>query len=188
MRTFIAVPLSPDCHRMLEELQKKLRATGAEARWVAVSSIHLTLKFLGEIDPAETTKLRDALRAASDAESGFMLCLRGLGAFPDLRNPRVVWCGVEGDIERLRQLQVKVEQACSSLGYALEDRAFHPHLTLGRLQGKRNLQRLLEYIKIGSDLESVFAVDRYGVYQSTLTPRGATYHILETFRLRTDEA
>ena len=185
MRTFVAVPLSPECHKMLEELQKKLRATGAEARWAAVSSIHLTLKFLGEIDPAVLPKLTESIRAASETEASFSLRLHGLGAFPDLRNPRVIWCGVEGDTHRLQQLQMKVEQACSDLGFPGEERGFHPHLTMGRMKGKKNLQRLLEYIKIGSELECTFDACRYNIYKSTLTPRGAIYDILESIPLRT---
>lgn len=169
---------------MLEELQGQLRVTGADVRWVAVSSIHLTLKFLGEIDPAILPQLTDSLRAASALEPGFSLRVNGLGSFPNLRNPRVIWCGVEGETQRLQQLQVRVEQACSHLGFAPELRDFHPHLTLGRVQGKRNLQRLLDCIRIGSELECTFSADHYDVYKSTLTPRGAIYNILETIPLR----
>ena len=168
---------------MLEQMQAKLRTTGADVRWVAVSSIHLTLKFLGEIEPDVLPPLPEALRTASMGESGFSLLLRGLGAFPNLHGPRVVWCAVEGDTERLKRLQERVEQACAKFGFAPEGREFHPHLTLGRVQGKRNLQHLLEYIKVGSDLESAFAVDRYHVYKSTLTPKGAIYNVLETIPL-----
>lgn len=184
MRTFIAVPLPPECQRMLEQIQGRLRAAGADVRWVSISSIHLTLKFLGEIDPVILPQLTESLRGASAPEPGFSLRLRGLGGFPNLRNPRIIWCGVEGEIAQLQQLQTKVEQACSHLGFAPEQREFHPHLTLGRVQGKRNLQPLLDYIKIGCELECTFNADSYNVYQSTLTPRGAIYSILESIPLR----
>jgi 2'-5' RNA ligase len=185
MRTFVAVALSPDCRKMLDEIEGKLRVTAADVRWVAVSSIHLTLKFLGEIDPAILPQLTDSLHAACTSEPAFSLCVRGLGAFPNLHNPRVIWCGVEGEVPRLLQLQLKVEQACSQLGFAPEERSFHPHLTLGRVQGKRNLQRLLDCIKIGSELECTIKADHFNVYKSTLTPRGAIYDILDTIPLRT---
>ncbi len=185
MRTFVAIPLPSACHRMLQENQGKLRATGADVRWVAVSSIHLTLKFLGEVDSEMIPRLSDLLRSAAANQAGFSLRVHGLGCFPNMHSPRVIWCGVDGEIQRLQQLQSEVEQACSSLGFAPEERGFHPHLTLGRVQGKRNLQSLLDCIRIGSELECTISVDHYNVYKSTLTPRGAVYSILEAISLRT---
>jgi 2'-5' RNA ligase len=170
---------------MLEEIQGKLRATGADVRWVAVSSIHLTMKFLGEIDPAILPQLTESLRGASASEPGFSLRLHGLGGFPSLRNPRIIWCGLEGETPQLQQLQTKVEQVCSHLGFAPKQREFHPHLTLGRVQGRRNLQPLLDCIKIGGEQECTFGVNNYNIYKSTLTPRGAIYSILESIPLRT---
>jgi 2'-5' RNA ligase len=123
--------------------------------------------------------------SATGTPTGFSLRVHGLGCFPNLHNPRVVWCGVDGEIRQLEQLRFKVEQACSRFGFAPEERGFQPHLTLGRVQGKRNLQPLLDCIKIGSELECSFGVDHYDVYKSTLTPRGAVYSILETIPLRT---
>jgi 2'-5' RNA ligase len=183
MRTFVAVPMSQQCHELLGDLQGRMRPLGADVRWVAVPSIHLTLKFLGEIDPGLVTRLGEALRGSSAGELPFKLRLHGLGGFPNLRSPRVIWCGVEGDTERMIALQEKVEGACADLKFPPEDRPFHPHLTLGRVQGKRNLQQLLDYIKIAPDFEQVFDVDRYHLYKSVLTPRGAIYTILDTIEL-----
>lgn len=183
MRTFIAIPLAEDSHRLLEQLQNQLRAAAAEVRWTSTASIHLTLKFLGEIDPAVVGKTADRLRTESRALAPFTLSLGGLGAFPTIQNPRVVWCGVSGDIEQLGLLQHKVEQECTRLGFAPEERPFHPHLTLGRVRGRRNLHRLAECIKIGSDSASALTVSRFNIYKSTLTPRGAIYDILEPIEL-----
>jgi len=182
MRTFVAVPLSQPCHELLAELQGKMRPLGTDVRWVAISSIHLTLKFLGEIDPALVPKMVESLKNAT-SESPFKLRLHGLGGFPNLRSPRVIWCGIEGDADRLITLQKKVEVACAELGFPPENRPFHPHLTLGREQGKRNLQQLLDYIKIAPDFERVFDVDRYHLYKTVLTPRGAIYTVLDTIEL-----
>ncbi len=183
MRTFIAVPLPQECHSLLAELQGKMRPLGAEVRWVATPSIHLTLKFLGEIDPELVPKLVDSLRNSSAGESAFKLSLCGLGGFPSLRNPRVIWCGLSGDTGRLSALQSKVEQACAGLGFPPEERAFQPHLTLGRVQGKRNLQGVLDYIRIAPAFERVFDADRFHLYRSVLSPRGATYTVLDTIEL-----
>ncbi len=182
MRTFVAIPLPALCRAMLEKIQNDLRPFGADVRWTAVASIHLTLKFLGEIDRALLPRLASALDQHART-SAFELRVRGLGGFPDLRRLRVIWCGVEGQADHLDELQRAVETACQELGFAGEDRPFHPHLTLGRVQGKRNLQPLLDYIRIGQDAECSFAVDHYNIYQSVLTPRGANYTILEKIAL-----
>ncbi len=170
MRTFIAIPLSADARNFLGEMQKNLRSFRADVRWTAIPSIHLTVKFLGEIQPAALPGLAESLRSAASPEPSFTLCIRGLGAFPDLRNPRVIWCGLAGDLTRLTALQEKVESACLAAGFPREDRSFHPHLTLGRVSGKSNLKPLVDYIKIGSELELTVAVKEFNIYQSILRP------------------
>ncbi len=183
MRTFIAVPLPTECARTLAEMQSALRKFGADVRWTAVPSIHLTLKFLGEIGPATLPGLSGALRALPPSEP-FTLRLEGMGAFPNMQRPRVIWCGIEGDKPALSQLQESVEAECGRAGFEKETRQFRPHLTLGRVQGKRNLQPLLDYIRIAASPKCEFAVDHYRIYRSTLTPRGAIYDILESIELR----
>jgi len=168
---------------MLEQLQKKLRSHDADVRWVAIPSIHLTLKFLGEVDPAIIPKLAESLKNATQAQPGFALRLYGLGCFPNLQNPRVIWCGIDGETDALSRLHQSVEAACVSIGFAREDRAFHPHLTLGRINGKRNLLPLLDCIKMGSDLESGFISDHFNIYRSVLKPQGAVYTVLDTIEL-----
>ena len=183
MRTFIAVPLPSDCLAMLSEIQARLRSFNADVRWVSTPAIHLTLKFLGEIDPAMVPELARSLRDASRDERPLTLTMRGLGGFPNIRNPRVLWCGLEGDIERLGGLQKKVEEACIPLGFEPEGRGFHAHLTLGRVQGEKNLQSLLDYIRIADRPGCSFTAGEYRIYKSVLSPRGATYTVLETIPL-----
>jgi RNA 2',3'-cyclic 3'-phosphodiesterase len=183
VRTFIAIPLSEQCRAILEDLQRGLRESGADVRWVSIHSIHLTLKFLGEVDAATIPALAQSLRTISVAEQPLDLSIGGIGSFPASRNPRVVWCGIDGDTEKLLRLQKKIEAVCAEMGFPPEERSFQPHLTLGRVKGKRNLQRLQDCIKIGSDLESRFKADHYNVYRSTLKPQGAVYSILEQITL-----
>jgi RNA 2',3'-cyclic 3'-phosphodiesterase len=192
MRTFIAIPLPAESRTMLDKMQQSLRVHRADVRWVAIPSIHLTLKFLGEVDPEIIPKLSESIADASRSECPVGLRLQGLGCFPNLRMPRVVWCGIGGETEALSRLQHKVETACAAFGFAPEERAFHPHLTLGRVNGKKNLQPLIECIKIGSDLECRFQADHFDVYKSVLKPQGAEYTVLKTITLsgegRTDPA
>jgi 2'-5' RNA ligase len=183
MRTFIAIPLPAECRAMLEQMQQSLRVYKADVRWVAIPSIHLTLKFLGDADPQIIPRMAGALAEASKSERSFEIRLHGLGCFPNIRMPRVVWCGIEGEMEGLVRLHRQVETVCSEFGFAPEDRPFHPHLTLGRVNGKRNLQPLLDYIKMGSDLGSSFQADHLNIYKSDLKPQGAVYTVLETIPL-----
>ncbi len=168
---------------MLEKMKKSLQAFEADVRWVAVPSIHLTLKFLGEAQPAVIPRLAETLRRASLSERPFNLRLRGFGCFPPGSRPRVIWCGVEGEIEALSRLQRIVETVCAGFGFLPEERAFHPHLTLGRVRGKRNLQPLLDYIKMAPDMESGFVAGGYNIYQSVLKPHGAVYTVLQSIAL-----
>jgi RNA 2',3'-cyclic 3'-phosphodiesterase len=183
MRTFIAVPLPKECQILLEQMQASLRACSAEVRWVAVPSIHLTLKFLGEVDPETIAKLNALLGEACKSERRFELRLRGLGCFPNSRNPRVLWCGIEGETDRLLRLHHSVESACAELGFPPEDRPFHPHLTLGRVQGKRNLQPLVDRIAEGSGPACSFQADHFHIYKSSLKPQGAVYTVLNAIAL-----
>ncbi len=175
--------LPAECARTLAEMQGALRKFGADVRWTAIPSIHLTLKFLGEMDPAVLPELKGALRALS-ASDPFTLRLEGMGAFPTLQRPRVIWCGIEGDRPALSLLQENVEMACVNAGFEKEDRPFQPHLTLGRVQGKRNLQALVDYIRIARSPGCEFVVDHFRIYRSTLTPQGAIYDVLESIQFQ----
>jgi len=184
MRTFIAVPLPAEVRSTLAEVQEQLRSFGAAVRWSAASSIHLTFKFLGEIDPAMLPGLTESLRLRTQEERPFPLHLHSLGAFPDLRHPRVIWCGLAGDVAGLEALQKKVEMACLQAGFAPEEHPFRPHLTLGRVRAPMNLAPLVDYMRSRAPLQSAFPVDRYHIYQSVLRPQGALHSVLATIDLQ----
>ena len=169
---------------MLDEMQQELRSYGADVGWAAIPSIHLTLKFLGEADPAIIPKLAESLESAAGSKRSFTLRLHGLGCFPNMGSPRVIWCGIDGETDALSQLQQEVETVCATFGFPPENRAFKPHLTLGRVKGKRNLQPLVDCIKLGSALERSFKADHFHIYRSILKPQGAVYTILQTIALR----
>ncbi len=163
---------------------RHLRACNADVRWVAIPSIHLTLKFLGEVDPEAIPKLQVLLSEACKSERRIELVLRGLGCFPNARNPRVIWCGIDGETDSLLRLQHGVESSCAQLGFAPEDRPFRPHLTLGRVQGRRNVQSLMDRVVGGYDLACSFQADRFHIYKSSLKPQGAVYTVLNTVVLK----
>jgi len=184
MRTFIAIPMPEACLEMLAQMQRHLKASNAEVRWTKIASIHLTLKFLGEVDPAVIPAMAEALAVISKKARPFDLRLAGLGCFPNEKNPRVVWCGIQGDTDVLLSLQSGVETVCADFGFEPEDRPFRPHLTLGRIKGRKNLRLLSDSIAKGSDLECGFRADSFNIYKSVLKPDGAVYTVLEPIALQ----
>ena len=184
MRSFIAVPLPEECREILEQIQRPLRSLGTDVGWTSVSSIHLTLKFLGEIDPNRVDEIASSLRPAT--VPAFKLRVRGLGAFPNLHSPRVIWCGVEGEIERLSSLQAGVETACEGLGFERETRPFHPHLTLGRVRDKLapGSARAIAEAARGVHYRGRAVARSVELMASELTPQGSRYRVMASLPLK----
>ena len=180
VRAFIAINLSPEIHQNLEEVVRHLKESlpGAPVRWVAVKNIHLTLKFLGDVSIANLEILTKILRSEASHHVPFEFSVGGLGAFPSIRRPRVVWVGVEAPTE-VHALQHNIEAETQRLGYAREDREFSPHLTLGRVSRNatpKDVQRISEAVgsyKVG--FLGAARVQTVNLYRSDLQPSGAVY-------------
>ncbi len=183
MRLFIAVDLSVAVRERLDALILDLRRDVPDVRWVGSDRIHLTLKFLGEVDEARAAAISDAVGPAAAAVPGRIPASVGrLGTFGDQRRPRVVWAGVEDPSGGLLRIQSAVETACEVQGFSREGRPFSPHLTLARLKGpSRSLGTALEArqaIRLG-DLE----ISSCCLFQSLLRPDGAAYVRLREYPL-----
>ncbi len=182
IRSFIAVDLSAPVRAALGHLLDQLRRLKCDIRWVRAEGMHVTLKFLGWVDAARLEQVHTALAAAIDKQPALPLRVRGLGAFPTLRRPRVLWVGLESD--GLAELAAQVEEAMSRLGFELEKRAFTPHTTLGRVNGMRGWSGVEEVFKAHlSDDFGECIVDAVTIYRSTLRPDGAVYTPLWTIPL-----
>jgi len=179
MRTFIAIDLDPSLKKTLEELVGRLRPRAGGVRWVKPAGMHLTLKFLGETREETAGRIKSSLEAITRRHRPFRMRLCGTGVFPEGRKaPRVLWVGVDKS-EALECLQEEVEREMEKLGFAREGRAFHPHLTLGRVKDPFRLDSLLEEFR--KDASAVFGemeVRRLTFFQSVLKPDGAEYHVL----------
>ena len=183
IRTFIAIELPESVRSALGQIQDQIRKGDyASVKWVAPSSIHLTLKFLGDVDINMVQSLSEAISEASKGISPFHLNLEKSGAFPNLRNPRVIWVGLAGDIDTLGKLQQNIESALNPLGFPPEGRRFSPHLTLGRVRdkasshNKRNLGEAVSALKVASS--SSFEVQSVSLMRSVLSREGAIYSCL----------
>jgi 2'-5' RNA ligase len=176
IRSFIAIELPEETRRTLTAIQEQLKQTGAGVRWVKPGSIHLTLKFLGNILPAQVDDIAAAAAQIVRDESPITLCAAGLGAFPSQRKPRVIWVGLRGEVERLVSIQARIENALETLGFAQEQRPFRPHLTIGRVKDRRRLQTLIDAMTTQELPEfNSFDAAEIILYKSDLRPTGAIY-------------
>ncbi len=180
MRTFIAFKPPEDIARRIGNLQNRLQDEGLAARWVKPANIHLTLKFLGATDPADGVDIQSAMQAAVADQAPLELGLGGLGGFPRLARPRVLWLAVAAKDERLGAIQQTLEARLALCGFQREKRPFRAHLTIGRI---RNPQRWraaeAEVARRAQDLPlKTFTVDTLFWYESRLYPGGAEYTVL----------
>jgi 2'-5' RNA ligase len=183
VRLFIAVELPTAVLAALTALQKRLKTLDRERaiRWTAAEGVHLTLKFLGETTSDRIPAIVTGLEQAAGGKTPFDLSMTGVGCFPNLQRPRVVWAGLRGDMGALRRLQEAVEEHIAPLGYPTEARAFSPHLTLGRARREASTGALAAF---GKQIEQVGAataeavnwrVEAVSLMRSDLKPSGALY-------------
>jgi len=176
MRTFIAIEIPDYVKREMSKVQERLKRANVEAGWTRPEGMHLTLKFLGEVQDAKVEEIKKTLVTATGGFSRFKVELAGAGTFPNAKNPRVAWLGVSGDVDRLNALQASVEDAMVRLGFEREDRRFSPHLTLARIKfipSKEAWQNALNEIK---DVRLPgFEVEAVSLMKSELRREGAVY-------------
>jgi RNA 2',3'-cyclic 3'-phosphodiesterase len=176
MRLFIAIELPLEIKQGLAKMQEQLKGGGAGASWTKPEGIHLTLKFLGETPESQVPEILQTLAAAVRGTGKFRVDVAGAGAFPNARNPRVLWIGVAGDLEKLQALQASVEEALRKLGFEPEDRKFSPHLTLARIKYLRPRDNWQTAIGKISDVNlGGFDADHVSLMKSELKPSGAVY-------------
>lgn len=180
IRVFIAVDLTSEIQTCLDQVTTKLKLQLGDipVRWVSSENIHLTLKFLGDVSLSNIDVLKEVLQTEAANHRSMVISIGGVGAFPKVRNPRVIWVGVEAPPE-LEALQRGIEVQTTRLGYAPDQRPFSPHLTLGRVsrnaspQETRKIGEVLKDSKVG--FLGVVRVDAVHIFRSDLKPGGAVY-------------
>ncbi|HJY80927.1 MAG TPA: RNA 2',3'-cyclic phosphodiesterase [Candidatus Binatia bacterium] len=174
IRAFIAVNLAAPVIEEIAKVRFALQEAKGDVRWTRSEGLHLTLKFLGDIARNQVEPILAAIREALHGQQPLYLVAQGLGAFPNLRRPRVLWVGLSG--EGLPEMRRAIETALMPLDFPPEEREFTPHLTLGRVRSLRGWERLLAVVKAYEQVcfgEST--VDQVILYQSELRPEGAVY-------------
>jgi 2'-5' RNA ligase len=176
MRAFIAIEIPRTIKTELIQVIDRLKSSRADVKWVKPEGIHLTLKFLGNIDQQKIKEVKEILDKVAKMQVCFEIRLEGLGAFPKPVSPRVIWAGVKQGAQNTINLAKNLENQLEKIGFEKEKRPFHPHLTLGRLRSGQNKGKLVQLLKSSKfKSPSVIQATHVSLIQSTLTPGGAIY-------------
>jgi 2'-5' RNA ligase len=184
IRCFIAIPLSDSLREGISALLDDLKKMNADIRWVRPENVHITVKFLGDIDENVLPAIRETLSKIAASQKSFTVKLSGTGFFPDKRRPRVVWVDIQ-EYQGLKELNEIVEESMVSIGFKREDKHFSPHLTIGRVRTQKNLSSLLEAMETlkGRDFGNI-QVRLLSLMKSELKPTGAEYKTMAEFNLK----
>jgi len=176
IRAFIAIELPEKVIASIGRIQESMRSHGFRVRWVRPQNIHLTLKFLGNIKAVETEMIKQAMLESAGGSAPISMAARGIGVFPGIKRPRVLWVGIGGQIGALIELQTALDEKLAAIGFSKEKRAFKGHLTMGRVKDKIDPKKLLGALKEFAGFETEpFVADRMILFKSDLKPTGAVY-------------
>lgn len=189
IRAFIAIEIPPQMRDELYQQTARLRERigGDIVRWAPVESLHITLKFLGDIPEAHLNFIKQSLIQTADSSASFEFSINRFGSFPDLNRPRVLWAGIDAPAG-MASLQQMIEEAMARLGYEKEKRGFSPHLTLGRVRPNASpaeikiVRSAIENVRVGKISKA--GVDSVHLYKSDLQPGGSVYTKIHSAALR----
>lgn len=196
IRTFIAVELGPTLKHAIAGVQNTLKvelnrlAPGVRMQWVRTDSIHLTLKFLGDIEESQVGRILQALEHAGRDHAPFSVHAKGFGVFPNLRGPRVLWMGLSGDTDRLIRLAGSINAALTTLGFPVEQKPYTPHLTLARIKEQsRSIGKALadSGVMRESACRGTLPVQAVALMKSEHAPSGSIYSRLGLIKLGHDK-
>jgi len=181
IRSFIAFDMDNEqVFARLAAAQKLLRETGADLKFVEPQNIHVTMRFLGDISPGMVDKIHQAM--TNVRFTPFSIQLRGLGVFPSLNYPRVVWAGMTEGADQLKGIFTQLEPQVRELGFEADSYGFSPHLTIARVRSGANKQHLADLVTKKSDYEfGVIKADCLRLKRSVLSPKGPTYSTLREY-------
>ncbi len=184
LRAFVAVEIPWELQAAFDAVQSELRQLGIRARWVRTGNIHLTLKFLGDVTAGQVSDVAEAVRAAVCGHAPIPLSARGIGVFPGVRRPRVIWIGLSGQTERLAELQLGLEERLSTLGFLKDERPFRGHVTIGRFFEAIDYSLMARVVPSYAERTfGGFEVQEVVLFQSDLQPQGPVYTALAKAKL-----
>ncbi|MDD5382603.1 MAG: RNA 2',3'-cyclic phosphodiesterase [Candidatus Margulisbacteria bacterium] len=184
MRAFISVELPDEVKKKIAELITELKEIDLAVKWVETRNLHITLKFLGGVKENDLDELIEISTKAVAGSSSFNARFESLGTFPEGKNPRVIWVGTEEGGDKLCQLAESLENELSKAGFKRGEKAFKPHITIGRIKGNKGVDKLKEkMMNYKNPGFGAALIDRVHIMKSTLTPKGPVYETIKEVRL-----
>lgn len=189
MRAFIAIELPQTVKDYLARVQTKLKTANADVKWVNPPNIHLTLKFLGEIDEQQLVQITQILENIARNTPQFSIHLASFGAFPSIKSVRVIWAGIDKGDLKVRQIAENLEKEIEKTGTSNEEGSFSSHITIGRTRSSQNRNKLSQMLENLASERTNFpaelVAEKITLFKSTLTPKGPIYEILKEAHLKT---
>lgn len=188
LRLFIAIPVIPKLRRKFFNLANQLKTTGADVKWVSEENFHITLKFLGDTPQENIDELIKVMEATLSDFEPFRLKFNGVGVFPNMKRPKVVWIGLGAAHREMAAMAEAIEEAVEPLGFEKESRPFKSHLTIGRVRSTRGTPDLIKQMERLKDFDGgSMKLEEIHLMQSELTGSGPIYTVLHRFPLKDKE-
>lgn len=187
IRCFVAIEIPSTIKDRLAQIQDILRESIRQASWVNPKNFHLTLKFLGEVEQSQLDTVEDAIGQVAMNHAPFALQVGGIGAFPNLTRPRVLWCGVKIGAAQINELAREINLELDWCGYPRDERTANPHLTIARIKGRQDLRPFADTFNRYEIIEDAsMTVHGITLVRSQLHSKGAVYTPLKSCRLNTE--
>ena len=176
IRCFVAIEIPKAIQNHLISIQDELRKKIKQASWVKPGNVHLTLRFLGEVNPSHIETIGQTIQQVAVNHSTFSMLIGGMGAFPNLTRPRVIWVGVKVGVAEISALARDINVELSRCGYPFDEKKYNPHLTLARLKSRVNLRPFVDVFRQYDEIDGAkMTVNEIVLVQSQLRPTGAIY-------------
>jgi 2'-5' RNA ligase len=192
MRAFIAISLPKEIRDFLSNIQNQLKSCGADVRWVQPQNIHLTLKFLGEINEGQLNKINVIIEEVTKKLPPFTISINSIGAFPRTSSPKVIWAGIQKGDSKVKIIANELEEriADADIGIPKEEKTFSSHITIGRKRSSLKIDKLIDGLRkmdlFTKEQGQEFLTSKITLFKSTLTPKGPNYESLKEANLKTE--
>jgi len=185
IRAFIAIPLNPKIQHSIGHMQDHLKKNNNDVKWVKLENIHITLKFLGNVDMEQINSVKQVLAILTQNTRPFKVELSQLGAFPNINHPRTLWVGLKDSKQQLSRIAAALDKALGKIGFQDDQKPFSPHVTIGRIRSSKNinlLSRSMSNYQISQDQTQT--VSKIILFKSTLSSQGPIYESLYQSKLK----